>query len=171
MRSIDGAGVWTTLMQSKVQVLLGPQDRPFERGSLLKFINGFRKCPRSVQTAVFKTILNSWSTTYRLQEAILLPCIFGCEGCKDELQHYLTCPILWTIATSSASLPAPFLSLSPREKICLFTPSESGFRLLSLAYRGYHAMKLGHRRLIEECINKNEFSAVQLALCETCRDI
>ena len=53
-----------------------------------------------VAAAVIKTWANVWTTSTRMHEPIALPCIFGCEGCEDALNHYLSCDILWTAVTS-----------------------------------------------------------------------
>eukprot|EP00969_Alexandrium_andersonii_P149154 6595546-Alexandrium_andersonii.AAC.1 len=43
--------------------------------------------------ALLKTDANAWTTTHRLHAATLKPCIYGCNA-KDELSHYLKCPVL-----------------------------------------------------------------------------
>ena len=43
---------------------------------------------------VVKTWTNSWATSDRYQEPEVLPCLFGCTGEEDVLEHYLVCPIL-----------------------------------------------------------------------------
>ena len=54
-----------------------------------------------------RSLCNGWATSYRYHEAILLPCVFGCnlmcpinlnaDMPRDEFKHYLGCPILWRI--------------------------------------------------------------------------
>ena len=46
---------------------------------------------------LFKTWVNSWSTSYRFDETPKLQCLFGCQDQKDELKHYLVCPILFAL--------------------------------------------------------------------------
>jgi len=131
-KTVDGAHVWTELINDKLGILVGEayNNKIFLRSDLVEFINGFRKCPSSCQTSIFKTLINSWATTYRFNENNKLPCIFGCTDAKDELQHYLCCPPMWTIAASSASLPTVYLSLSPPGKgsaCSMSMPRVSGF--------------------------------------------
>jgi hypothetical protein len=59
-----------------------------------------------------KTITNSWSTSNRYHETIRLPCIFGCEGAKDTLKHYLSCDILWTATCSGLGLDSEWVNSS-----------------------------------------------------------
>ena len=43
-----------------------------------------------------KTISNAWTTSYRMHEQTLMPCIFGCgQGVPDRCSHYIVCPVLW----------------------------------------------------------------------------
>jgi len=143
---------------------------PFTDANLRDFLKSFQSCPASVKTSVFKTLINSWSTTHRYHEMHLWPCIFGCEDCKDELTHYLNCDPMWTLAVSAASLPSSYLSLSPSDRLCLFSNSVSGMRLLAVVSRGYHALKFGHREIIERCIANQEFAELNLIFIKICRD-
>ena len=57
---------------------------------------------------MLKCWCNGWATSRRYpnSEEKLLPCLFGCNGCKDELEHYFTCPhlfSLWSFLADSAS--------------------------------------------------------------------
>ena len=45
-----------------------------------------------------KAIGGAWNTTCRMHEQIKWPCIFGCVDSKDEICHYLQCPIIWQLA-------------------------------------------------------------------------
>ena len=173
-KTVDGAHVWAEFLNEKLGILVGEtcNNKILLRTDLVVFINGFRRCPSSSQTtSIFKTLINSWATTYRYHESIKFPCIFGCTNSEDSLQHYLCCSPMWTLAASCASLPTVFLSLSPSERLCLFNVNAQGLRLLGVVYRGYHALKLGHRDKIEQCIALNDFSAVNVIFSEICRDI
>ena len=55
---------------------------------------------------VLKTIVNSWTSSYRYHESVLLECVFGCHllhplppgaAYHDSLEHYLVCKKLWRI--------------------------------------------------------------------------
>ena len=41
---------------------------------------------------VLKTWGNSWATSYKFHEPVLLPCLFGCYHGIDKLAHYVVCP-------------------------------------------------------------------------------
>ena len=44
---------------------------------------------------VIRTWLNGWHTSSRCQAARIYPCLFGCEGKRDDLHHYIICPQLY----------------------------------------------------------------------------
>jgi len=48
-----------------------------------------RKNNISVSVKVLKGWCNGWATSKRYHEDKLLPCLFGCSNCKDELGHSL----------------------------------------------------------------------------------
>ena len=61
-----------------------------------------------------RTLCNSWVTSSRFHEAVLLPCIFGCgclgpllpgNSCKDYLTHYLSCSRLWDVVAFVSGSP------------------------------------------------------------------
>jgi hypothetical protein len=68
---------------------------------------------------VIKTVVNSWSTTYRYANngGIRLPCIFGCGGCRDELSHYFACDILWTVVCTASKRDQTWLSAGHFQRI------------------------------------------------------
>ena len=161
------------MLNDKLGVLLdseGGPPTPFTHSHLQEFVKSFKSCPSSVQTSVFQTLINSWSTTHRYHEVVRWPCIFECKDCKDELKHYLSCPPMWTLAVSAASLPSAFLSLSPCDRLCLFSNSVCGMRLLAVASRGYHALKFGHREVIERGIANQDFAELSLICTRVCSD-
>ena len=126
----------------------------------MDFIGVLKSRPQSIRTSFFKTIINSWATSHRLSENVLLPCIFGCRECEDNLKHYLCCDPLWTLATSASGLSSCFLGQSPAERLCLWNKSIYGLQLLRVVYSVYHIVKLGHRELISHCIECNSFEVI-----------
>ena len=40
---------------------------------------------------LIKTWTNSWATSHRYHELLLLPCVMGCQDGKDDLSHYAGC--------------------------------------------------------------------------------
>ena len=162
---------WVPLINDKLSVLGALDGLPesgFTGEDLLGFNEVLRKQPATVKTCFLKTLINSWVTTHRYQEVPLLPCIFGCEDCEDNLDHYLCCDPMWTIAACAASLPSVFLSLTPLERLCLLNKSVVGLRLISVVYRGYHTIRLGHKQLVERCLAQNDFEEIILFLSSLC---
>ena len=131
------------------------------------------KCPQAVKTSYLKTIINSWSTSIRMGEAIKLPCLLVCQGelCDDNLKHYLECDPLWTLATCACGLPSSFLLLPPLERVCLLNKSVCGLELLSVVFRGYHAIKLGQRDLVDYSIAAGNFEAVHDLILQMMKDM
>ena len=56
-----------------------------------------RKLRKHEAMQVIKTWVNSWSTSDRYHEDVLLPCLLGCADKPDDLQHYIHCPRIWDI--------------------------------------------------------------------------
>ena len=54
-----------------------------------------RRAGPAAAFAVLKTWLSGWCTSNRVKEKLELPCLFGCQGEGDNLQHYLTCRHAW----------------------------------------------------------------------------
>ncbi len=86
---------------------------------------------------VFKTWVNSWATSYRMHEHVLLPCLFGCPGREDKLMHYVMCPMLFALTT----MLTPDAPPNPLERIGLINPSQRSALATSAAFAGYHAVR------------------------------
>ena len=78
---------------------------------------------------------------------------------------------MWALATSAAALPYPFLDLTFAERLCFFNPSLDKFRLLAMVYRGYHALKFGHRAVIDRCIALEDHDELNILFLTLCHDI
>ena len=88
---------------------------------------------------VIKTWVNSWSTSYRYHEDVLLPCLLGCPDKPDDLQHYIHCPHIWDITR----IAFPSLNLaSPLDRLCIGTTCTVSLRVLAACFQAYHALKL-----------------------------
>ena len=86
-----------------------------------------------------KAIGGAWTTTHRMHESVLWPCIFGCLDCKDEILHYLECPVLWQLAREALHLAEDHFSLGHR--LCFINCSESKLQLLAYCHSLYHALR------------------------------
>ena len=102
-----------------------------------------------------------------LHAIVLLPCIFGFDSEDDEdddddLRHYLSCDPIWTLAASASAIPSAFLLLAPLDRLCLLNRSQLGLKLLSMVFRSYHALKMGHRTVFDHCISTGNFDEITL---------
>jgi len=95
-----------------------------------------------VATYILKTWAGAWCTSARFHEEVRLPCLYGCRGEPDALQHYLVCPRLWRTVAVATHQRVPD---DPLERLCVRNCSRSNLRLLSVASRSYHTLKLSHR--------------------------
>ena len=123
-----------------------------------------KKAGTRVAVSVIKSWANAWTTSSRMDEDEVLPCILGCQSCDDKLSHYICCDPLWTSVISSAKCTVEQLHVSPRVRLCLQNPSLESARLLTIAFSTYHALKLGNRQLVDSCIASGDFCPVQTKL-------
>ena len=102
-----------------------------------------------------KTVCNGWNTSFRLHSEVLLECIFGCQGCKDELQHYLSCEVL--LALISEQFSCVNLGPTPLLRLNLIDPSPQKFVVITAMYNMYHTLKVGHRDVVDRALLHNRF--------------
>ena len=98
----------------------------------------FLKVKAYVAVTWLKCISGGWTTSTRMHEPVLFPCIFGCQGCSDELRHYLVCPSLWMIVAEVCG-PAPPVLI--KDRLCLCEPSMQKLHSLTVAHFVYHSTK------------------------------
>jgi len=106
-----------------------------------------RAASPSIKVIMLRTVSNSWATSHRVEQCQDSCCVFGCGLVhplvdtvpKDNLQHYLICPILWKIVRQLVGEDA---SSVPFVLLCL-TPRYSDFRPVALAHCIYHGIRLG----------------------------
>ena len=115
--------------------------------------------------AVIKTLTNGWTTTDRMNEDVILDCIFGCGG-DDTLCHYLRCDILWTLIYAFTGCSLSNLSASPESRACFVDPSCWSVVNCWVAFQAYHAIKLHNRELIDIAEDSGEYSEVHSAACD-----
>ena len=97
-----------------------------------------------VAAAAIKSWANAWTTSSRMHDPIPLPCIFGCEGGEDSLNHYLCCDPLWTAVISCSFRRTELLWSDPVSRLGLDGSQES-LKMLTVAFSCYHALRMGHR--------------------------
>jgi len=96
--------------------------------------------------AWLKTVTSAWCTSYRMHETHKLCCIFGCRTCPDRIDHYIICPILWSLlddAFGGSLTPCIFSRLN------LAFPSERNLHILAAAFDIYHALEIGLRSTVD----------------------
>ncbi len=103
-------------------------------------------------TAVMKTWANAWTTSTRMHEPCILPCLFGCDSGRDELAHYLHCVRLWhVIYLAEYNFEYDALRLwsdlfgDLGVKLLLKHPSISSAYRLVTAFLAYHTVKQQYR--------------------------
>ena len=85
-----------------------------------------------------KTIAGAWTTSVRLHSYEGLSCCFGCSDTRDELSHYLRCPILLWFARDT--LKEQENSVCCFERVSILNPSLSKLRMLAFCHALYHAV-------------------------------
>ena len=135
--SVPPRDPWPPLINSKMQVF-GIDDCVSSQNDYVESIPVLKGRPASVKTCLLRTIMTSWSTSYRLSASVLLPCLSGCMECEDTLKHYLCCDPFWTLAICACRLPSSFLLRPPIDRICSLNRSIYGLKLFRLVYGVCH---------------------------------
>ena len=116
-------------------------------------------------TSILKTWSNSWTTSHRLHEQILRPCVFGCHGEVDTLHHYLRCRQLWQLLC-----PAPLREPSSfAQRLLLVGPSSVNALNLVIAFLTYNSVKHRARMLSGHRLECEVDAARSHALCSANR--
>ena len=92
--------------------------------------------PLYLRMCWIKAVSGGWCTSHRLHLDPLLPCIFGCEE-KDEIRHYLLCPVLWQLCREYINYNETSKSIESR--LCIAEPTIDKLRALSFCHSLYHA--------------------------------
>ena len=116
-----------------------------------------RSIDAATAVAWIKTISNGWCTSYRMQEEIKLPCVFGCYEQKDTLKHYLECSILISIVHE---LSKNTLGPNRIHRLLLASPTKQAAIQLAMMYNAYHTTKVGHRETVLQAITRRRFAKV-----------
>ena len=86
---------------------------------------------------VIKTWVNGWTTSDRMHEPDIKPCIFGCANANDILSHYVHCTKLWTTVTNITG----FVPIDLLERLAISVPTPTNFHNIVVAYSTYHMCK------------------------------
>ena len=119
---------------------------------------------------IIKTLCNGWGTTSRFHEEVTWPCILGCESETDSLVHYLRCSALWTLSAHACGSSCEHELRSPHYRLCLSDPSFDAFKVCGVAFWLYHALKVGHRDVVEDLVSQGDFAGVRTLALELLAD-
>ena len=91
---------------------------------------------------IMKRWTNSWATSHRSHDPVMLPCLLGCRAKKDSLIHDLQCPHLFALMK--------FFNRStddnPLIRFGLVEPTLGCLSLVCSTSAGYHAIRRNVRR-------------------------
>ena len=124
-------------IHEKVKVTLlpfAPFDLPFGWFEGLHF--ELKKQTPYIKICWLRTITGAWCTSTRLKSVQGRPCIFGCTDTRDEMVHYLECPILWQFARSSLRIYESSIHFLSR--MCVSEPTSDKLKLLAFSHALYH---------------------------------
>ena len=85
---------------------------------------------------VIKTWLNGWATSRRMKEDVTLPCLLGCDGGEDSLNHYVQCPHLFAFCKYLFNSDA-----CPLIRLGIKCPTTLNLKIVSCVFSAYHALK------------------------------
>ena len=108
-----------------------------------------------VKMCWLKSVTGAWCTSVRHQIHRGRGCIFGCCGVRDELCHYLSCPVLWHFARDSLGIQED--SILVLHRLCISFPSSVKLKTLAFCHALYHA-----------CINDSHCIASDGVLMSAC---
>jgi hypothetical protein len=74
-------------------------DFPKETG--LAVVRVLARSSPQVFFLVLRVVTNGWTTSARFQEVLVGPCLFGCLGGLDDLEHYLECQCLHVVVAQA----------------------------------------------------------------------
>ena len=63
-------------------------------GNWIRFQRIFGEAPPAIRSFFFRTFSRGWTTAARMQQCCA-PCVFGCSGARDHIEHYVEECILW----------------------------------------------------------------------------
>ena len=137
---------WELLLRRRLSVLLPDCSVNIPR-ACRNLVESLAHSPLSQKMMIIRTIVNSWATSCRYHEKVILDCVFGCNNDhpllsdtvkKDELSHYLVCPRLWKIVDQAYPLQRPLPH--PLHLLCLRFADSDPIPMV-LAHIIYHSIR------------------------------
>ena len=102
------------------------------------FMTLLQTVPFHWRWAALKTALGGWTTSCRLHETQLLPCVIGCRGKRDEWCHYLNECRIWGVVSKAVPLGCP---RDRCERLAFIFGTTDGLRLPYLVFYVYGKLK------------------------------
>ena len=137
--------------------------------TVASWVGSLRELSLNNKVIVLRSLVNSWTTSYRFHEAVLLPCVFGCSKVfpkkedsnfpRDELAHYLVCRPLWRLVSD----------ILGEDYCCLRAPDRLGvgrvckFEGIVLAHQMYHYIKLSRLQEVLYCKSYSDICKIREA--------
>ena len=132
-----------------------------------RWVDSLREKYLNIKVIVLRNLVNSWTTSYRFHEAVLLPCVFGCSlqypekevatFSRDELAHYLVCKPLWRLV--SDILNQDFCGLRAPDRLGVGKVFK--FEGIVLAHQMYHYIKLSRYQEVVSCRSFSDIDKIR----------
>ena len=100
---------------------------------------------------------------FELNEAVKHPALCGCKHQRDELDHYLCCPVIWSIAAATDSLVYPASKL---HACALFESSLCTIIRIAVITNAYHFVKNSRATDILRLINSQNREGICQVWCD-----
>ena len=139
------------LIAGRVSNLVGVSIDPSTVSTHLAFLTSL---PLRVRLTSIKTLIGGWTTSIRMHESERLPCIFGCIGVQDELQHYLSCGRLRRAVRHATHLTPPSSPIEFRG----FKNKVSSVCCLYVAFNTYHSTRNRYKHEIMRALRDREYA-------------
>ena len=98
----------------------------------------FNFCDVFLRVCWFKAIMGAWTTSARMHDGPLGPCIFGCSDAQDVIGHYFLCHVLRQLVSEQIGHEN---AIAIGQRLCLQNPSRQNLRHLALSHYTYHCCR------------------------------
>ena len=162
------ANVVKIIFPDNVEVALCRRSRRFSDpgltpGSLDIYRALLNALPKAIAQQALRAALNGWCTSFRMNEAVKYPALCGCNHQRDELDHYLCCPVIWSIAAATDSLVYPASKL---HACALFESSLCTIIRIAVITNAYHFVKNSRATDILGLINSQNREGICQVWCD-----
>ena len=102
--------------------------------SALRELSSIKKS--HVRMCILKTWCNGWVMSDRMHHQHRKGCIFGCEGQRDNLEHYIHSKSVWSPILIHLRLPQDGNDL---QRLAMISPSKKNFLSVAVAFVVFHS--------------------------------